>query len=319
MSLQAGHHPVLLESVLRLLAPAAGETAVDLTAGRGGHASALARAIGPGGRILLCDLDAGNLAFAEARVRGESPAAARTHHGSFASADRAVAAAGWQADCVLADLGFASTQMDDPARGFSFQADAPLDMRLDASRGETAADLLARLPERELADAIYRLGEDPFARRIARVVADRRGREPIRTTLQLAAAVVAAYGARARQSRMHPATRTFMALRILVNDEIGALRGLLGAAERAGRAAVAGAPSWVRPGCRLAIISFHSLEDREVKHAMASWEAEGLGERLTRKPVEPSDAEVAANRRARSAKLRGFRFGPSAAPAPAAG
>lgn len=315
MSLQAGHHPVLLDSVLRLLAPASGETAVDLTAGRGGHATALSQAVGPGGRILLCDLDAGNLAFAEARVRAAAAAEVRTHHGSFASADRAVGAAGWRSDCILADLGFASTQMDDPARGFSFQADAPLDMRLDASHGETAADLLARLPERELADAIYRLGEDPFARRIARVVVDRRTREPLRTTLQLASAVVAAYGPRARQSRMHPATRTFMALRILVNDELGALRALLDSLERGGRTAAPGSAGWIRPGCRVAIISFHSLEDREVKHSMARWEAEGLGERLARKPVEPSDAEVAANRRARSAKLRAFRFGPAGAPA----
>lgn len=309
MTLPAGHHPVLLESVLRLLAPGPGETVVDLTAGRGGHASALVREVGPSGRILLCDLDAGNLAYAEARVRADSPAEVRTHHGTFAAIDRTLTATGWHADCILADLGFASTQMDDPARGFSFQADAPLDMRLDASRGETAADLIARLSERELADAIYELGEDPFARRIARVIVDRRTREPIATTLQLAAAVIAAYGVRARQSRMHPATRTFMALRILVNDELGALRRLLGAAERAGHAALAGSSGWLRPGCRLAIISFHSLEDREVKQAMARWESEGLGERLGRKPVEPSDAEVAANRRARSAKLRGFRFG----------
>ncbi|MBM4099910.1 MAG: 16S rRNA (cytosine(1402)-N(4))-methyltransferase RsmH [Planctomycetes bacterium] len=308
MTHAAGHLPVLLDTVLRQLAPAAGETAIDLTAGRGGHAEAMARAVGPTGRILLCDLDAENLAFAADRVRTAAGAVPHLHHGTFALADRATAALGWRADCALADLGFASTQMDDPARGFSFQADAPLDMRLDASRGETAAELLARLPERELADSIFRLGEDPFARRIARVVADRRLREPIRTTQQLAVAVVAAYGAKARQSRMHPATRTFMALRILVNDELGALRGLLSAMEQGARAAVAGAPGWLAPGARLGIISFHSLEDREVKHAMAAWEADGLGERLTRKPAEPSDAEVAGNRRARSAKFRAFRL-----------
>ena len=307
MTHEAGHLPVLLDTVLHLLAPASGESVVDLTAGRGGHAEAMARAVGPAGRILLCDLDAGNLAFAADRVRGTGVAPPRLHHGTFALADRATSALGWSADCVLADLGFASTQMDDPSRGFSFQVDAPLDMRLDVSRGETAAELLARLPERELADAIFRLGEDPFARRIARVVADRRLREPLRTTQQLAAAVVAAYGPKARQSRMHPATRTFMALRILVNDELGALRGLLSAVEQGARAVAAGAPGWLAPGARLGIISFHSLEDREVKHAMAGWEAEGLGERLTRKPAEPTDAEVAGNRRARSAKFRAFR------------
>ena len=310
-----GHQPVLLDTVLRLLAPVAGETAFDLTAGRGGHASALAGAVGAAGKLLLLDLDVGNLAFAADRVR-QAPTTApavHAHHGSFASVDRIASALGWQADCVLADLGFASTQMDDAARGFSFQADAPLDMRLDVSRGETAADLLARLPERELADAIFQLGEDPFARRIARVIADRRVSQPLRTTGQLAAAVVAAYGARARQSRMHPATRTFMALRILVNDELGALRGLLSALETAARALAAGQPAWLAPGCRVGIISFHSLEDREVKHAMARWEDAGLGDRLTRKPAEPTDAEVAANRRARSAKFRAFRFGAASA------
>ena len=309
MTGDAGHVPVLLESVLRLLAPVPGETAVDLTAGRGGHAEAIARMVSPGGRLLVCDLDAGNLAHAAGRAAAVAGVQVAAFHGSFAVADREVRHGGLAADCVLADLGFASTQMDDPARGMSFQADGPLDMRLDVSRGETAADLLARLSERELADAIYRLGEDPFARRIARVVVDRRARQPLRTTQELAGAVLAAYGSRSRQSRMHPATRTFMALRILVNDELGALEGLLGALRLGGAAIVRGEAGWLRPGCRAGVISFHSLEDRLVKHAMADWEAEGLGERLTRKPVEPSDAEVAANRRARSAKLRVFRFG----------
>jgi 16S rRNA (cytosine1402-N4)-methyltransferase len=210
---------------------------------------------------------------------------------------------------VLADLGFASTQMDDPARGFSFQADGPLDMRLDPTRGESAADLLARIREPELADAIFELGEDPFSRRIARTIVERRTRAPLRTTQELASAVVAAYGARARDSRMHPATRTFMALRILVNDELGALRTLLAALEQGGREAAAGS-GWLRPGCRAGIISFHSLEDRLVKHAMADWERAGLGERVTRKPAEASDVELATNRRARSAKFRVFRFAP---------
>ena len=309
MTGDAGHVPVLLDSVLRHLAPMPGDSAVDLTAGRGGHAEAVARAIAPGGRLLVCDLDAGNLAHAAGRAAAVAGTEVASFHGSFAVADREARRLGLAADCVLADLGFASTQMDDPARGMSFQADGPLDMRLDTSRGETAADLLARLPERDLADAIFRLGEDPFARRIARMVVERRTRQPLRTTQDLAGAVLAAYGARARQSRMHPATRTFMALRIMVNDELGALQGLLGALRQGGAAIRGGTAGWLRPGCRAAVISFHSLEDRLVKHAMAEWESEGLGERLTRKPVEPTDAEVAANRRARSAKMRVFRFG----------
>jgi 16S rRNA (cytosine1402-N4)-methyltransferase len=309
MSPDPGHLPVLLDTTLRLLDPPAGGTVADLTAGRGGHAEALARSVGAGGRLFLSDLDAGNLAFAAERATAAGGAAVHAFHGSFARADHELALLGWSADAVLADLGFASTQMDDPARGFSFQAAGPLDMRLDPSRGETAADLLARLPERDLADAIFRYGEDPFARRIARVVVERRAREPMRSTQDLAAAVVAAYGAKARQSRMHPATRTFMALRILVNDELGALESLLSAMEAGGRRAAAGQPSWLRPGCRVGVIAFHSLEDRMVKHAMAGWEEAGLGERVTRKPAEPTDAEVAGNRRARSAKFRVFRFG----------
>ena len=305
----SGHLPVLLDTVLDLLSPRPGETAVDLTAGRGGHAEAIARRIAPGGRILLCDLDAGNLAFASDRVRAVAGTEPASMHGSFARADREATRLGWRADAVLADLGFASTQMDDPARGFSFQADGPLDMRLDPTRGESAADLLARIREPELADAIFELGEDPFSRRIARTIVEWRTRAPLRTTQELASAVVAAYGARARDSRMHPATRTFMALRILVNDELGALRTLLSALEQGGREAAAGS-GWLRPGCRVGIISFHSLEDRLVKHAMADWERAGLGERVTRKPAEASDVELAANRRARSAKFRVFRFAP---------
>jgi len=309
----SGHLPVLLDTVLDLLSPRPGETAVDLTAGRGGHAEALARRVAPGGRILLCDLDAGNLAFASERVRAVAGTELASTHGSFARADREATRLGWRADAVLADLGFASTQMDDPARGFSFQADGPLDMRLDPTRGESAADLVARIREPELADAIFELGEDPFSRRIARTIVERRTRAPLRTTQELAAAVIAAYGARARESRMHPATRTFMALRILVNDELGALRTLLAALEQGGREAAAGS-GWLRPGCRAGIISFHSLEDRLVKHAMADWERAGLGERVTRKPAEASDVELATNRRARSAKFRVFRFAPEMRP-----
>ena len=309
----SGHLPVLLDTVLDLLSPRPGETAVDLTAGRGGHAEALARRVAPGGRILLCDLDAGNLAFASERVRAVAGTELASTHGSFARADREATRLGWRADAVLADLGFASTQMDDPARGFSFQADGPLDMRLDPTRGESAADLVARIREPELADAIFELGEDPFSRRIARTIVERRTRAPLRTTQELASAVVAAYGARARDSRMHPATRTFMALRILVNDELGALRTLLAALEQGGREAAAGS-GWLRPGCRAGIISFHSLEDRLVKHAMADWERAGLGERVTRKPAEASDVELATNRRARSAKFRVFRFAPEMRP-----
>ena len=312
MTTSTGHVPVLAGPVMRLLEPRDGQTAFDLTAGRGGHAELLARAVGAGGRVLLVDRDPGNLAFARDRLSALPPDVrpmVDARHGSFGTIERMSAALGpaWQADAVLADLGFASSQMDDPARGFSFQSGGPLDMRLDPTQGETAADLLARLPEADLADAIFHLGEDPFARRIARTIVERRTRAPLATTADLAAAVVAAYGARARQSRMHPATRTFMALRILVNDELRALDHLLASIERGARAA-ASAPTWLRPGARIAIIAFHSLEDRRVKHAFADWERAGLGTRLARKPVEADESEVRANPRARSAKLRGFQI-----------
>lgn len=310
-----GHVPVLLPQVIGLLQPKAGATIADLTVGRGGHAEALALAAGPGGRAWLCDLDAGNLRFAAERVRGVPGTEVHAFHGSFAIADHAIQRAGWRADRVLADLGFASTQMDDPSRGFSFRVDGPLDMRLDPSRGESAADLIARIPEEELADAVFRLGEDPFARRIARVIAARRARSPIRTTHELAAAVTDAYGPRARQSRMHPATRTFMALRIMVNDELGALRGLLEALRRGAADVLAGRPGWLAPGARVGIICFHSLEDRLVKHALAEWESAGLGRRLTRKPEVATEAELAENPRARTAKFRAFALQDSASPA----
>ncbi len=210
-----------------------------------------------------------------------------------------------KADVVLADLGFSSTQMDDPGRGFSFMADGPLDMRLDPTSGATAAELLRSLPERELVELLFRVGEEPMARRIARKVVEFRGREPIESTAQLARLVREAYGPRAHSSRLHPATRTFMALRIAVNDELGALRSLLQSvrlgAEAAGHEADDG---WLRGGARVGIISFHSLEDRLVKHSFVDMARDGLVEVRTRKPVVSSDEESAENPRARSAKLR---------------
>lgn len=299
------HTPVLLAEVLHALALQPGETAVDFTAGRGGHAREMARAVGPSGRVVLFDRDAGNLAAATQAVQAEG-VPVLGFHANFAEAPRHLALHGLVAHAALADLGFASTQVDDPARGFSFQRPGPLDMRLDSSQGETAADLLARLSERELADAIFHLGEDPFARRIARHVIERRRQRPFTDTLDLAEAVRHAYGARAHQSRLHPATRTFMALRLLVNDELGALQGLLAGIEGACLR-----PAWLHPGARVAIISFHSLEDRLVKHGFAALERAGVATRITRKPIEAGADEVAANPRARSAKMRAMRQGAS--------
>jgi len=216
---------------------------------------------------------------------------------------------GARADVVLADLGFSSTQVDDASRGLSFQENGPLDMRLDQSRGPTAADLIRTLPERELADLIHRLGEEPLARRIARILAQQRRVESIDTTATLARLVREAYGSRARTSRIDPATRTFMALRIAVNDELNALRVFLEAIDREARRLASNGPGdgWLNSGARVGFISFHSLEDREVKQAFRSLVRDGLAEDRTRKVVVADDDEVASNPRARSAKLRVIR------------
>jgi 16S rRNA (cytosine1402-N4)-methyltransferase len=304
-----GHRPVLLGEIVDLLVPVSGESVVDLTAGRGGHAAALGASVGAAGVITLFDRDPTNLSYACSRMLA-MPSAPRVQavHADFRSVGLMMPPGTPPANAVLADLGFASTQVDDPSRGLAFSHDGPLDMRLDPTRGETAAQLVARLGERELADIIFHYGEDPFARRIAKNIAQTRARLPISTTGQLASLVRESYGARAAASRLHPATRTFMALRIAVNDELGALEGLVAAVRDAALAAASGSPSWLAAGARVAIMSFHSLEDRIVKRAFAQLIEAGWAESITRKPVEAAPPEVATNPRARSAKLRAIRL-----------
>ena len=303
-----GHVPVLLHETLSALAPKPGETYVDLTAGRGGHATMVAEALGATGKVALFDLDEGNLRYAAARVArslGRPPA---TVHGSFASAARELERLGLTADLVLADLGFASTQVDDPARGLSFMRDGPLDMRLDPSSGMTAADLVNGSDERELAEIIARDGEEPLARRIASKIAAARANAPILSTAQLADLVREAYGPRARSSRLHPATKTFQALRIAVNDELGALSALLDSVRTAAQRARDGRPAWLSRGARIAVIGFHSLEDRLVKQCFADLRRSGLCDEVTDGALVSSESESAANPRARSAKLRAVRL-----------
>jgi 16S rRNA (cytosine1402-N4)-methyltransferase len=304
-----GHVPVLLEQVLQLLRPAPGQVMADLTAGRGGHAQAIAERLGPSGTLLLMDVDPGNLDFARRRVQSlPQPPSVIAVAENFEHVERVAQAHGLRLDGMLADLGFASTQMDDPSRGLAFSQPGPLDMRLDPRQHATAATLLAGIDERDLADLIYQLGEDPYARRIARMVLERRDSGRLRTTADLAEAVVRAYGSRARQSRVHPATRTFMALRIAVNRELEALDGLLAALERGVRQAAS--TGWLRSGAVAAIVAFHSLEDRCIKRAMVDWERQGWATRLTRKPQVADETEQAHNPRARSAKLRAVRAQP---------
>lgn len=311
MGQELTHIPVLPDEVLALLDPQAGQVYVDCTAGLGGHACMVASRIGPEGTIVLNDMDQSNLDRAKVSVARvlcpEDPGSARVHavRGNFAELPRAILDLGLRADMVLADLGFASTQVDDPDRGLSFRHKGPLDMRLDPSMPITAAELVNTLPERDLAHIIARFGEDKSARRIASKLVAARELEPITTTDRLAEIVRSALPA--HRGGIHPATKTFQALRIAVNDEIGSLDALLRSIGIALKKGSGGEPSWIAPGARVGIISFHSLEDRPVKRAAGEWGSKGWGEPITRKPIEAGEAEIASNPRARSAKLRGIR------------
>ncbi|MGP1345819.1 MAG: 16S rRNA (cytosine(1402)-N(4))-methyltransferase RsmH [Phycisphaerales bacterium] len=316
-----GHVPVLVREVLESLAPRPGATVVDCTAGRGGHAAAMAALIGAGGTLVLCDADERNLAFAEARVRGTLGAEGCPRivalHANFAEAPRLLVERGLSADVVLADLGFASTHMDDAARGFAFRHDGPLDMRYDRRGGLTAETIVNTWSEQDLCELIRDFGEDRAARRIAAAIVRAREQGAIGTTTALARVVRGVLPPK-QQGGIDPATRTFQALRIAVNDELGALRSLLESISRAAGALAVGARGagswpgggsgggrqWVSAGARIGIISFHSLEDRAVKNAMADCVGRGLARALSRKPIVPGAGEMAENPRSRSAKLR---------------
>jgi len=310
------HIPVLADEVLEILAPAPRETLLDCTAGLGGHACAIAGRLGPGGTVVLVDLDPANLEHAQPRVRSamapEDPGSARVIpiHGNFLGAPDSLMERGIRADMVLADLGFASPQVDDPRRGISFRQSGPLDMRLDPSSPITACELVNTLPERDLAEILRRFGEERHARRIAQKVVEARAAAPISTTDQLADLVRSAIPR--PSGPIHPATRTFQALRIAVNDELGSLDALLSRIARGAASARSGG-GWLNPGARIAVIAFHSLEDRPVKRAFASIASDGLGELITRKPLGAGEQEIGRNPRSRSAKLRALRIsGPKA-------
>jgi len=297
MEYPAAHRPVLVREVVELLEPACRKVLVDCTVGVGGHAEALLSAASGQAQLIGIDVDEGNLLAAKKRLERFAPRV-RLFCANFADLPDVLAHADVrQADAILADLGVASSQLDDPARGLSFSADGPLDMRLDKNLPRTAADLVNNLDETELADVIYKYGEERYSRRIARAIVAQRRIGPIERTTQLAALIVSAYPAPARRSRrgVHPATRTFQALRIAVNDELGKLEALL-----------AILPAVLCGGGRAAIISFHSLEDRRVKQAFAALAKSKGAKILTKKPIIPSDKEASENPRSRSAKLRGI-------------
>ena len=285
------HVPVLPVETLTLLEPASGEVWVDATTGLGGHTRLLAERVFPNGRVIALDQDPAMLELARKSVPHGLPIV--WMHANFDQLNAVLAKTGGQkVDGLLADLGICSAQLDDPARGLSFHGGGPLDMRLDPRISESAADLVNRLSERDLADLIWRYGEERHSRRIAKRVVEERRREAFQTTERFAE-LVRRCVPRDPKSRIDPATRTFQALRIAVNDELGALERLL-----------TELPKVLKPGGRVAIISFHSLEDRLVKRA---FQDRAVWQPLTKKPVMAGDEEVRDNPRARSAKLRAAR------------
>jgi 16S rRNA (cytosine1402-N4)-methyltransferase len=295
---QVGHVPVLLKEAIDFLAVRRGGTYIDATVGLGGHSLEIAKRLGAAGRLIGFDKDPKALEIARAVVSRTSHVAREAAegwpeieliHGSFA--DLAHDARRETHDGILADLGVSSLQFGDAARGFSFQAEGPLDMRMNPMSEPTAEQVVNQFDERELADLIYEFGEERRSRRIARAIVRSR---PILTTAQLAAVIsTAARPMNQAERKIHPATRTFQALRIFVNRELDDLRKLLDVA-----------PQLLKPGGRLVMISFHSLEDRMVKDAMREGAKLGQYRLLTKKPVTASEDEIDRNPRSRSAKLR---------------
>ena len=289
------HEPVLTTDVVTWLAPSGGGLFVDCTVGLGGHTRALLDA--GASRVIGLDRDADALALAGASLASYGDRLELVH-ADYRSLPAVLDARGIdRIDGALADLGVSSLQFDAEGRGFSFRRDEPLDMRMDRSEGPTAADLVNSADEQDLADAIFRFGEERYSRRIARAIVQARAAAPLATTGQLASIVRRAVPTRGYQ-RIDPATRTFQALRIWVNRELDDLDRFLRDAVRR-----------LRDGARLVVISFHSLEDRIVKHTFRALDrgGEAIAAVLTKHPVVPGDEEVSRNPRARSAKLRAIR------------
>jgi 16S rRNA (cytosine1402-N4)-methyltransferase len=280
------HVPVMLREVMEYLAIRPEGVYLDATAGLGGHAGAIARQLTTG-LVLACDRDAESLARARSNTAGAS-SRIRFHKVSFSLVGEALAAEHiTQLDGLLADLGVSRYQLTEGERGFSLMADGPLDMRMDRSRGRTAADIVNYESEKELADLIFKLGEERRSRKIARAIVRAR---PIRTTGQLAKLIE---GAAPRTGKLHPATLTFMALRIAVNEEMEELDALL-----------ASIPKLVKPGGRVVVVTFMSLEDRKVKQSFQALAKDGRAKILTRHVVRPTEEETRENPPSRSAKLR---------------
>lgn len=289
---ETGHTPVMLEEVCSYMQLATDKTYIDATLGLGGHAEALLERSAPAGKLFGIDRDENALVLARERLSRFGDRA-QFAHGNFDEVANIARDHGFdKVDGILADLGVSSMQLDKSERGFSFMREGPLDMRMDESRGESVADFIARIGETELADVIYQFGEERFSRRIAKNIVVERKKRRIETTGKLAEIV--ARSVPGRRGRIHPATRTFQALRIAVNDELGQLERFLEQAI-----------GLLNEGGRLVVISYHSLEDRPVKNTFRST-AKDLGTVITKKVVTPSREEQMSNPRARSAKLRVF-------------
>jgi 16S rRNA (cytosine1402-N4)-methyltransferase len=292
-----GHDPVLLAEVLEVLDPRPGQTVIDCTLGRAGHALAISERLGPTGLLIGLDADPRNLDFAAARLHSVGNCPTRLFHANFSEFRQVIAEIGTiRIDAILADLGLSTNQFLEPAYGLSFDRPAPLDMRIDPRTRTTAADLVNRLPETELANVLYELAQERHSRRIARKIGEARRISPILTTDQLAEIVRRAMPHGSVHTGIDPATRTFMALRMAVNDEVANLNSLL-----------QHAPALLPAGGRMAVISFQSTEDRAVKQAFTILRQAGAAELLVKKTLSPTDEEINRNPRSRSAKLRAIK------------
>lgn len=292
------HDPVMLHEVLEVLNLRPGGVVVDGTLGLAGHSLEMRKRIAPGGTLVGLDWDETMLAAARARLeeaRDEDGTRLELVHTDYRGMGEAMAQLGLQADAILLDLGLNSAQIEDPTRGIAFKTEGPLDMRMDRSAGEPASALLNRLSPTEIERILWNYGDERWAKAIAKAIVERRRANPLRTTTDLVDAVLAAVPAGARDKRIHPATRTFQAVRIAVNKELEGLED-----------AIQGAAECLAPGGVLAVLSYHSGEDRATKTIFRDLAAEGW-EEIFRKPALPTAEEIARNPRSRSAKLRAIR------------
>ncbi|MBF0532991.1 MAG: 16S rRNA (cytosine(1402)-N(4))-methyltransferase RsmH [Candidatus Omnitrophica bacterium] len=287
------HMPVMLKAAVELLNPQPGAVIVDGTVGLAGHSLAIVERLGNTGRLIAIDQDAAALKIAAERLTAFAERCLFAQ-GNFSRLKELLAGLCIASvDGILLDIGVSSLQLDDYARGFNVRQEGPLEMRMDPSQGQTASDLVNRLSEREIEQIIREYGEERHSRRIARAIVQQRERQPIITTRELSLLILRCVGPRGRQDRIHPATRTFQALRIAVNRELEVLTEGL-----------AQGYAVLRPQGRFVVIGFHSLEDRIVKNTFRAWGDNGMARALTKKPLRPSPEEIENNHRSRSARLR---------------